>query len=517
MGRFIPDLTVRHSVNYELNSCFLPNRWSMLTPNQRMDCLQTLENRLAAEQGRPAKYVFKEPMSSGECGYWSKAKDAIFVNSNLVDDMCFVGDGIRSYRPDASILLYDTVAHEGYHAFQDYSLDHPETFEDKERLNEWRINSAEKFDANTGKLLSNYYDPNVPGNENLYRIQPLERDTNDYAYQKTSEAFEELEKVDGPLDEYEEYKNIKEFNSYENALADELQRDPQCLEHMNEEMTQNYRQWSGLEYESDGPSVSDSGQTQDEIADTSLTYCLEDSEMSEYERIKNTPNPYGEDTGYYTHTMERSLSGSNTVYHPSLYEQYSARMGELYSEIEGRELSPKEHDEYLEKVYDLQDELGYYPEFDPRMEAAYVQSMYGVGEAVNSVVAEGDKEQIKSFKESLMEYDAAQRDRLGYYPNRPEEHVQEAYSAAETMNDYTESEDFRLETGETAINAETMKNYTEGEDFSQETGETAVYAETMDGYIESEGYSQGADEQAGYSESGESYSESGESNSMQQG
>lgn len=494
MGKFIPDLTVRHSASYELNNCFLQKRWSMLTPDQRMDCLQTLENKLAAEQGRPAKRVFKEPMSSGECGYWSKAKDAIFLNSNLVDDMCFVSDGIRSYRPEASVLLYDTVAHEGYHAFQDYSLDHPETFEDKERLNEWRINSASKLDVMTGKLLSNYYDPNVPGNENLYRIQPLERDTNDYAYQKTSEAFEELEEVEGPLGEYEKYKDIKEFNSYENALADEMQRDPQCLEHMNEKMTQNYRQWSGLEYESDGLSVSDLGQIQGEVGDTSLIYCPENSEMSEYERIKNTPNPYGEDTGYYTHTMEKSLSGSNTVYHPSLYEQYSARMGELYSEIEGRELSPKEHDEYLEKVYDLQDELGYYPEFDPRMETAYAQSMYGVGEAVDSAVAKDDKEQIKSFKESLMKYDTAQRDRLGYYPNRPEEHAQEAYSSAETMDDYTESEDF-----------------------SQETGETAVYVETMDGYIESGGYSQGADEQTGYSVSEESYSESGEANSMQQG
>ena len=130
----------------ELDRQFTPSRWEKLQYSDRCECVRELERRFAREQGRPAKDIRFVPMEGGTFGGWSKADDCIYVNDTLVSDGCFTIKGhMTDPQPSAPFQIYDTVAHEGYHAYQSYALEHPEVHADKAQLEEWRLNSAEGF------------------------------------------------------------------------------------------------------------------------------------------------------------------------------------------------------------------------------------------------------------------------------------------------------------------------------------------------------------------------------------
>lgn len=113
----------------ELYSNFSYNKWNQLDTGSKWKCLQQLENHFAAEQGRPAVKVL--PISSkevrGDYGGYDPDKNVIYINRDLVEYGTLVGpvDINHPTQLDANMQLFDTIAHEGYHAYQGYAIKHP--------------------------------------------------------------------------------------------------------------------------------------------------------------------------------------------------------------------------------------------------------------------------------------------------------------------------------------------------------------------------------------------------------
>lgn len=170
----------------ELYSNFSYNKWNQLDTGSKWKCLQQLENHFAAEQGRPAVKVL--PISSkevrGDYGGYDPDKNVIYINRDLVEYGTLVGpvDINHPTQLDANMQLFDTIAHEGYHAYQGYAIKHPGFHKDMKQVKEWAIN-----DRNVKYFRR--------GDE--YLVQPRERDAWKYGSEKTREAFDEIEKYYG--------------------------------------------------------------------------------------------------------------------------------------------------------------------------------------------------------------------------------------------------------------------------------------------------------------------------------
>ena len=168
----------------ELYSNFSYNKWNQLDTGSKWKCLQQLENHFAAEQGRPAVKVL--PISSkevrGDYGGYDPDKNVIYINRDLVEYGTLVGpvDINHPTQLDANMQLFDTIAHEGYHAYQGYAIKHPGFHKDMKQVKEWAIN-----DRNVKYFRR--------GDE--YLVQPRERDAWKYGSEKTREAFDEMKDV----------------------------------------------------------------------------------------------------------------------------------------------------------------------------------------------------------------------------------------------------------------------------------------------------------------------------------
>ena len=227
------------AINREkLQDCFASSNWSKLNSNAKLRCLQALENDFADQQGRPALPV-KLMSDNYSYGCYSPDDDAIFVNENLVHYGTFTGKvtADNPVEPDANIQLYDTIAHEGYHAYQNYAMRYPENHKDKHQLTEWGMNEG-------------CYYPSEVGDK--YLIQPQERDAWNYGYTKTKEAFDGIEARVGKEPGRDEYEKMARENSYHQALAREQASNPNVLHDMKTEMTEACRS-RGFNYDYEDP------------------------------------------------------------------------------------------------------------------------------------------------------------------------------------------------------------------------------------------------------------------------
>lgn len=101
---------------------FNPAVWAGLSPKERLNLLQMIEDRVAAEENRKPREIVPEKLKKGVNGeYRPGTPDYIFINEDLInstsqDD----GDDTRAPLPGytASKALL-TVLHEGRHAYQD--------------------------------------------------------------------------------------------------------------------------------------------------------------------------------------------------------------------------------------------------------------------------------------------------------------------------------------------------------------------------------------------------------------
>ncbi len=222
----------------QLHDLFSSRTWNSLDYDTKCQAVQALENDFAYQQGRPAKTVEVTSLQDGCFGGWNAGYDTIHLNENLLKSGTLSSNPNAQPMPDANMQIFDTVAHEGYHAYQSYALEHPEVHADKAQLREWALNEGK------------YY---VNGDK--YLIQPQERDAWQYGYSSTTQAFQGIVARNGPEPELPkaEYENNALASSYNAALAREQRRDPQVLQTMEKEMETACQQ-QGIKYDFTGQS-----------------------------------------------------------------------------------------------------------------------------------------------------------------------------------------------------------------------------------------------------------------------
>ena len=231
MGKLSPEQQAAN--RGQLHDLFAANTWNSLDLDTKKQAVQALENDFAFQQGRPAKTVEVTSLKDGYYGGWNAERDTIRLNKNLLQSGTLYNSPDAQPMPDANMQIFDTVAHEGYHAYQSYAMKHPEVHEDKAQLREWALNEGKYYD--TG---------------DRYFIQPQERDAWQYGYNATTEAFRGIEARNGPepAETKAEYENTALSSSYHAALAREQRRDPQVLQTMEQEMEAGC-QAQGIPYE----------------------------------------------------------------------------------------------------------------------------------------------------------------------------------------------------------------------------------------------------------------------------
>lgn len=162
-GQQIQDATQQLSQIEGLN----PNNWAALDSASRLEVLQTVEDRMAAIQGRPAVEIKPTELTPGTYGYY----DGQTITINAAD--------LNGNQMQVSEFV-DTIVHEGRHAYQDYAIANPGIVSDPAVVAAW----AENMQS------GNYLTAEEYGQE-AYLNQPVEADAWSYASQVTSALFRE--------------------------------------------------------------------------------------------------------------------------------------------------------------------------------------------------------------------------------------------------------------------------------------------------------------------------------------
>lgn len=156
-----------------------------LTLDEKHQALQELENRSAAEYGAGAVPVRLEVMTG--VGKYSPGTQTISVSETFVDHGTLVSGStghefyINGSPEGSNMRCMANIYHEGWHAAQHQSESNPAIYgADTERQRDVMAN------------LHNYI-RSTPENYHLYRIQLVEREANEYGFQKTAEAMKATE------------------------------------------------------------------------------------------------------------------------------------------------------------------------------------------------------------------------------------------------------------------------------------------------------------------------------------
>lgn len=217
----------------EVNELYRFDTWSDLSPEERNDALQELENRAAQKLGNQSCEVCTEEMNGSIYGYYCKGR--IYINVSLViDNVLHYEDpqgNIIEYTPaDINAQMMDTIYHENYHAYQDDVIHNRLEYENQDEAALWRANE----------------DMYISSSENgiLYRIQSQERTAFAQGELQTSAAFEEIEAKYGVDAGYQEYYTFIKEDSYENILleAKENYDDENIQETLDHYMISSYQE-----------------------------------------------------------------------------------------------------------------------------------------------------------------------------------------------------------------------------------------------------------------------------------
>lgn len=159
LNRPVEGLTVNDFEYLQNIEGLAPGRWEQLTPRERLETLQTLEDKLAEIQGRPPVPVRAVETPQGENGHYSTETRDITLNIR----------NLESNEPNQRLELIDTIAHEGRHAYQHYATEHPGFHPDKAQVDAWRENFKDYEDGTKDGLMA-------------YRLQPIEADAWQYGH-----------------------------------------------------------------------------------------------------------------------------------------------------------------------------------------------------------------------------------------------------------------------------------------------------------------------------------------------
>lgn len=138
------------------------DEWIELTPEQRADVLQEVENTVSGIAHRPSCVINLCEDREGSYGYYSKSTHDITLNA-----LYLRSDSFADYKE-----CLDTIIHEGRHAYQDYNLTVRQVHSREGDITNWRINNDE--------LQLGYQDYESYGMAR-YWMQPVESDARAFA------------------------------------------------------------------------------------------------------------------------------------------------------------------------------------------------------------------------------------------------------------------------------------------------------------------------------------------------
>ena len=142
--------------------------WQCMSPQERLEAMQKVENAAAEIEHRPACEVDGKSLGEGHFGYFDPKTKTITLNTDYLDG---------SYECYKDTL--DTIIHEGRHAYQHYNVDERQVHPSDGDCTNWSKNLHENmwglFPENIG-----YQSPQEVGFER-YWMQPVEADARAFA------------------------------------------------------------------------------------------------------------------------------------------------------------------------------------------------------------------------------------------------------------------------------------------------------------------------------------------------
>lgn len=166
--------------------------WNSLNVDDKISLLQSVENEVAAREGRQPCQVTGEFIHSSDkgitLGYYNQSTRGITINTEQLVTQSKYGSDYRVH--------LDTILHEGRHAYQHQAVLGEIEHEDHEAAQAWADNMA------PGHYIS--YEKNPRG----YYSQPIERDARGFAREKAAAIEQEKEIVLNPVNAQEEQKTL---------------------------------------------------------------------------------------------------------------------------------------------------------------------------------------------------------------------------------------------------------------------------------------------------------------------
>lgn len=142
--------------------------WQSLSPQERINAMQNVENSVAEIAHRPPCEVKGESLSSGHLGYYNPNDNTITLNTNYLDG------NYESYKE-----TLDTIIHEGRHAYQHYNVDQRQVHPSDGDCTNWSENLHEN---KWGLFPENYgYQSAEEVGFQRYWMQPVEADARAFA------------------------------------------------------------------------------------------------------------------------------------------------------------------------------------------------------------------------------------------------------------------------------------------------------------------------------------------------
>ena len=156
--------------NFLTYNKFRARNWPYLSPNDRLEAYQKLENIQAKKLHRPACEIIAKPMDESLRGQFVQKRNVIYINEDYITDPNLSYDGMA------------TIFHEGRHAYQHYICFEKEKVSRFSRAHKWRQNFAG-------------YEAGGEDKYSFYTMQLVERDANRYALNRLKQ-FRHRYKVD---------------------------------------------------------------------------------------------------------------------------------------------------------------------------------------------------------------------------------------------------------------------------------------------------------------------------------
>lgn len=150
--------------------------WSRLSLEERGEVLNSIEQKIAEIEHRPAVQVYVEDMKANSLGYHSNTEHKIALNAEYVG----------ANNPNLHREVLDTIIHEGRHAYQRYNVDVKCIHESASEVKQWEKNF---YDPEWGYYSYKGQKIYVPFSDGeirdvgfrLYANQPVEIDARNFA------------------------------------------------------------------------------------------------------------------------------------------------------------------------------------------------------------------------------------------------------------------------------------------------------------------------------------------------